>query len=171
MGVGFTSILWYDAIVASTDARFSMRFAALGFTPEVSAAYSLARVVGMQRAKEIMLTARIYNAEEALELGIVRKLVVPERLMPEAIALAAEIAANPAPALKAIKEQTFRDLFAPSIEEVMELSDFYLQQTSATVERFEALVAAREKRPPRFFDPAHMAAQAEAMRQAQTNIG
>ena len=56
LGIGLTSILWYDAIVASTEARFSMRFAAIGLTPEFSSTWSLARVIGIQNAKEMMLT-------------------------------------------------------------------------------------------------------------------
>ena len=82
LGIGLTSILWYDAIVASTEARFSMRFAAIGLTPEFSSTWSLARVIGIQNAKEMMLTGRIYSAQEALELGLVHRLVEPDRLLP-----------------------------------------------------------------------------------------
>ena len=82
LGIGLTSILWYDAIVASTAARFSMRFAAIGLTPEVSSSWMLPRVIGLHNAKEMMLTGRIYSAQEALELGLVRGWSSPTNCCP-----------------------------------------------------------------------------------------
>ena len=94
LGVGLTSLLWYDQIVASTQARFSMRFAAIALTPEVSSAWMLPRIIGYHNAKEMMLTGKIYSAEEALGLGLINKLVEPDQLLPEAVALGQEIAAE-----------------------------------------------------------------------------
>ncbi len=99
IGIGFTSILWFDNIIASTEARFSARFAAIGLTPELSSSWLLPRLIGVQRAKEMMLTGRIWSAEEAHQLGLVRQVVEPEDLVPTAIAQAAEIAANPSSSL------------------------------------------------------------------------
>jgi enoyl-CoA hydratase/carnithine racemase len=49
VGIGFTSILWFDLIIASTEARFSARFAAIGLTPELSSTWLLPRLIGLQR--------------------------------------------------------------------------------------------------------------------------
>jgi len=156
LGIGLTSIIWYDAIVASTAARFSMRFAAIGLTPEVSSAWMLPRLIGIQRAKEMMLTGRIYSAQEALELGLVNRLVEPDRLMPEAIALAAEIAANPSATLRTVKEMTFSDMFAPDIEATKQNSREKFDAALKTPEHREAVRAFAEKREPRFHDVEYM---------------
>jgi 2-(1,2-epoxy-1,2-dihydrophenyl)acetyl-CoA isomerase len=163
LGAGFTSILWYDAVIASTTARFSMRFAAIALTPEVSACFTLPRVIGLQRAKEVLLTARIYNAQEALELGIVHRIVEPEELLPSAIALGQEIAQNPSPTLHAIKQQVFESMFGQSITEVRGRSDAYFARATASPERYEAMLAQREKREPRFHDSAYLQTLADQM--------
>lgn len=164
LGIGMTSILWYDAIVASTEARFSMRFAALGLVPEVSSTWSLPRIVGIQNAKEMMLTGRIYSAQEARDMGLVYRLVEPDRLLQEAVALGEEIAANPSTTLRTIKEMTFRDFFAPDIEAVKENSGTNFAASRQTPEHREAVRAFTEKRTPRFHDVDYMRQVAEAMR-------
>ncbi len=156
IGMGLTTILWWDTILASTEARFSMRFAAIGLTPELSSAWILPRIIGVQNAREMMLTGRIYSAQEALELGIVRRVVEPERLLPEATALAQEIAANPTSTLRRVKSMLYRDYFAADIEAVKQNSGENFQAALRTPERHEALLAFREKRDPRFHDVDYM---------------
>ena len=156
LGVGITSLLWYDAIVASTEARFSMRFAAIGLTPELGSAWALPRIVGLPNAKQMMLTGKIYSAAEALEFGLVNRLVEPDQLLPEAVALAEEIAANPESTLRTIKEMTYRELFSPSYETTDKRSTSTFNAALQTVEHREAIRAFAEKRTPRFHDAAHM---------------
>ena len=165
LGVGLTSILWYDAIVASTAARFSMRFAAIGLTPEVSSSWMLPRVIGLHNAKEMMLTGRIYSAQEALDLGLVRRLVEPDQLLPEAIALGQEIAANPASTLRAVKEMTYQDLFAPNLEATEQNSRVRFDAALLTPEHREEVRAFSEKRTPRFHDAEYMRGVAVEMQQ------
>lgn len=165
LGIGLTSILWYDAIVASTAARFSMRFAAIGLTPEVSSAWMLPRVIGLHNAKEMMLTGRIYSAEQALELGLVNRLVEPDQLLPEAIALGQEIAANPVSTLHTVKKMTFDDLFAPTLEATEQNSRVHFDAALQTPEHREAVRAFSERRTPRFHEEEYMSALAEEMRQ------
>ena len=165
LGIGLTSILWYDAIVASTAARFSMRFAAIGLTPEVSSSWMLPRVIGLHNAKEMMLTGRIYSAQEALDLGLVRRLVEPDQLLPEAIALGQEIAANPASTLRAVKEMTYQDLFAPDLEATEQNSRVRFDAALLTPEHREAVRAFSEKRTPRFHDAEYMRGVVREMQQ------
>lgn len=165
LGIGLTSILWYDAIVASTAARFSMRFAAIGLTPEVSSAWMLPRVIGLHNAKEMMLTGRIYSAQQALELGLVQRLVEPDQLLPEAIALGEEIAANPASTLRTVKKMTFDDLFAPTLEATEQRSRVEFDAALQTPEHREAVRAFAERRAPRFHDAEYMRGVIEEMQQ------
>ena len=157
IGIGFTSILWFDNIIASTEARFSARFAAIGLTPELSSSWLLPRLIGVQRAKEMMLTGRIWSAEEAHQLGLVRQVVEPEDLLPTAIAQAAEIAANPSTSLSVIKLMLMEDLLATDLSTVERRSEENFVAGRKTAEHREALFALGEKRPARFHDDAHMA--------------
>lgn len=165
LGIGLTSILWYDAIVASTAARFSMRFAAIGLTPEVSSAWMLPQVIGLQAAKEMMLTGRIYSAQEALELGLVNRLVEPDQLLPEAVALGQEIAANPVSTLRTVKRMTFDAMFAPDLETVEHDSRVTFDAALQTPEHREAVRAFVEKRAGRFHDAEYMRGIAEEIGQ------
>jgi enoyl-CoA hydratase/carnithine racemase len=157
IGIGFTSLLWFDTIIASTEARFSARFARIGLTPELLSSWMLPKLIGVQKAKEMMLTGRIYTAAEALELGLVRRVVEPDQLLPEAIALAAEIAANPSPSLRVIKRMLMEDLLSADLTTVERRSTKNFADARKTAEHREALLALREKRDPRYHDEAYMA--------------
>ncbi len=157
VGIGFTSILWFDNIIASTEARFSARFAAIGLTPELSSSWLLPKLIGVQRAKEMMLTGRIWSAQEAHQLGLVREVVEPEDLLPTAIAQAAEIAANPSTSLSVIKRMLMEDLLSTDLTTIERRSGENFAAGRRSPEHREALFALREKRPARFHDAEHMA--------------
>jgi 2-(1,2-epoxy-1,2-dihydrophenyl)acetyl-CoA isomerase len=91
-GAGFSVALAADFVLASTRARFCMSFMKLGLVPDCGAFYTLPRVVGAQRAKELMLSAREVGAPEALAIGIAMEVHEPEALLPRALALAASMA-------------------------------------------------------------------------------
>lgn len=156
VGVGMTGPLLFDMLLASTEARFSMRFAAIGLSPEVGSSWVLPRIIGLHKAREMMLTGRIYNAEEALELGLVHKLYEPDKLVPAAIELAAEIAANPISSLATIKRMLWDDLAATDVASVWRKSSENFANARKTPEHREALLALREKRKPKFHDTEYM---------------
>ncbi len=158
MGVGLTAPLHYDSILASTEARFSMRFAAIGSVPELGSSWMLPKVIGLHRAKEMVLTGRIYSAQEALELGLVRRLVEPDQLLPQAVALAQEMAANPESTLRTIKRMLWEDLLANGDESTWRRSTENITAARKTAEYREGILAFAEKRPPRYHDAEHMAA-------------
>lgn len=87
-GAGFSLALTADFVLATPRAKFCMSFLKLGLVPDLAAFYTLPRVVGVQRAKELMLSARDVGGEEALRLGLVMELHPPQALMPRAMALA-----------------------------------------------------------------------------------
>lgn len=88
-GGGFSLALAADFVLASPRARFYLSFMKLGLVPDCGAFYTLPRIVGLQRAKELTLSAREVAAQEAKDLGLVMELHAPERLLPRAMALAA----------------------------------------------------------------------------------
>ena len=97
VGIGMTMQLPMDMRLASTEARFGFVFARRGITPEAASSWFLSRLVGMQTALEWCMTGRIFNAQEALDRGLVRSLHAPDDLLPAARALAREIVDNSAP--------------------------------------------------------------------------
>lgn len=87
-GAGFSLALMADFVIATPRARFCMSFMKVGLVPDFAAMYTLPRVVGVQRARELMLSAREVGAEEALRLGIAMEVVPADGLMARATALA-----------------------------------------------------------------------------------
>ena len=131
VGMGLTWPLLFDVLVASTQARFSMRFAALGLTPELGSTWLLPKIIGLQRAREMMLTGKIYSAEEALQLGLVHRVVPHEDLLPEAVTLAAEIAANPVSTLRTIQRDDLERLGLDGLRGAVANVDGQFQRVSA----------------------------------------
>lgn len=95
MGGGFEMALACDVTIASERAIFSLPEVTHGFLPGAGGTQRLARLVGLQKAKELILTGRRMDAAEAERIGAVCRVVAHERLMDEAIMLARVIAANP----------------------------------------------------------------------------
>ncbi len=95
MAGGYELVLQCDISIASESAIFSLPETQHGFFPGGGACQRLPRLVGSQKAKELIFTGRRWDAKEALELGLVNKVVPQNKVMEEAMALARRIAANP----------------------------------------------------------------------------
>jgi enoyl-CoA hydratase/carnithine racemase len=95
VGAGFDLVLGCDLRVGSTAARFAHTFIDLGIIPGDGGAWLLPRVVGWQRAADLLFTGRTVGAEEAVNLGILLEVVEPERLTGAVFELADQIAAKP----------------------------------------------------------------------------
>jgi 2-(1,2-epoxy-1,2-dihydrophenyl)acetyl-CoA isomerase len=102
-GAGFSLALAADFVLVSPRARFSMVFMRLGLVPDCGASYSLPRVVGAQRARELFLSGREVGAGEALSLGIAMEQHEPAALLPRALALAESFAAASPLAVSLVK--------------------------------------------------------------------
>ena len=87
-GAGLSLALTADLVLATPRARFSASFLRVGLVPDCGCLYTLPRVVGVQRAKELMLSARELGAEEAQRLGIVMEIVAADGLLARARAIA-----------------------------------------------------------------------------------
>ena len=87
-GAGFNLALACDFIIGTPRTRFSAVFGRIGLVPDLGGFFLLPRIVGLQRAKDLVFSAREVDAEEARQLGILMQIVEPERLMDTALALA-----------------------------------------------------------------------------------
>ena len=94
LGGGCELAMSCDIRLASEKAKFGQPEVGLGITPGFGGTQRLPRLVGVSKAKELIYTARVINAEEAEKIGLVNKVVAPEELMAEAVSLGHEIAKN-----------------------------------------------------------------------------
>lgn len=110
---GVEIMLACDIVIASSEASFADTHVKIGLTPGWGLSQRLARIVGIQRAKELSFTARRFGADEALAWGLVNHVVPPEDLLPRALALAAEIAQWPGQGVQAMKAMIDRGYDRP----------------------------------------------------------
>src|SRR5246127_5407052 len=104
VGIGWSIALACDLVVASKTARFSQIFRAIGLAPDGGAIWFLTRRLGLGKAKELVFSARFVEAEEALSLGLVNRIVEDHQLMTKTEELAAELAEAPTFALGLAKK-------------------------------------------------------------------
>ena len=105
-GAGFSLALAADFVLVTPRARFCMVFMRMGLVPDCGASYTLPRIVGAQRARELCLSAREVDAQEALSLGIAMELHEAPALMPRALALADSFAGASPLATGLVKRMT-----------------------------------------------------------------
>ncbi|HEX7935260.1 MAG TPA: enoyl-CoA hydratase/isomerase family protein [Paraburkholderia sp.] len=103
VGAGFSLALAADFVIAGPNARLVANFARIGFGPDLGLMYTLPRLVGLARAKEIVFTARDIPADEALALGLVQAVVPADRLRETAIEMAQRFDHAPTHVLGAAK--------------------------------------------------------------------
>lgn len=104
LGGGCELAMACDLRIASTKAKFGQPEVGLGIIPGFSGTQRLPRLVGPTKAKELVYTGEVIRAEEALRIGLVNKVVEPEALMDEALALAEKIAAQAPVAVQLAKK-------------------------------------------------------------------
>lgn len=102
-GAGFALALCADFILCSDRAWFAMSFIKMGMVPDFGAFYNLPRVVGVQRAKELMMSGRDVRADEALRIGLAMEVMPADQLMPRAQELAASLVQASPTAISMIK--------------------------------------------------------------------
>lgn len=149
VGLGCDLACLCDMRIAAEGAKFSASFIKVGIVPGDGGAWSLQRVVGYARAAEMFFTGDRYSAHEALGFGLVSRVVPDDQLLPEAIALAEKIAANPARALRLTK-RLLREAQTQRMSEILELSAAYQALAHETGDHAEALDAFMSKREPVF---------------------
>lgn len=99
VGAGFSLALVSDIIFASEDSSFAVSFNRVGLVPDLGAYFYLPRIVGLQRAKNIILTGRKISPQEAIEYGLVSDVYPSDQLLSEANKFAKTIAEGPTLAL------------------------------------------------------------------------
>lgn len=151
VGIGITMTLPMDLRLAAESARVGFVFAARGIVPEAASSWFLPRIVGISRALEWTMTARVFDAREALDGGLVRSVHPDAELLPAARTLAAEIAANAAPVSVALTRQMlWRMLGADHPMAAHRVDSRGVHSTGRSPDAREGVTAFLEKRPPRW---------------------
>lgn len=149
MGGGIEVMCVCDFRIASEKAVFSQAEINIGLIPGTGGTIELPYIVGWAKAKEMVMLGRTYSAQEALDMGLVMKIVPPDKVMDEARALAKELMAKPRTALKLAKHMmnTGINLDLMSARR-MEIEFFNLAYM--TKDAKEGLRSVMEKRKPEF---------------------
>src|SRR3954469_7060476 len=109
-GVGFVLMCFCDIRFAVAGAKLTTSFARLGLPSEHGVSWILSRLIGPARAADLLFSARVVMAEEAVELGLVNRVLPPEELVPFTLDYARKMAAETSPSsLLAIKRQLYAD--------------------------------------------------------------
>jgi enoyl-CoA hydratase len=148
LGGGCELALACDLRIAGESARFGQPEVGLGIIPAAGGTYRLPRIVGAGRARELILTGRIIDADEALAIGLVNRLVPDERVLQEARATALLMARKGPLALRAAKMVLAASAYGPDAGHVAErLAQALLFESG---DKREGMTAFLEGRPPRF---------------------
>lgn len=148
-GGGLGLLYIADIVVASTDARFALGYGALGLTSDGGNTWFLPRMVGMRRAQELFLLNRRLSAQEALEFGLVSRLVPDDSVEGDAIAVARELAAGPTRAFGAMRRM-LRQSFETSLGAQLEAEMQSIVDASRSDDAREGIAAFAARRRPVF---------------------
>lgn len=148
-GAGFSLAISGDIVVASDTAAFTMAYTKAGLSPDGSSSYFLPRLVGLRRAQELMLTNRTLSAEEALQWGLITKLVPEGELLESALSIAKDLAKGSQRANAAVKKLLMTS-FTNTLETQMEIEGRAIAACAAAPDGREGILAFVEKRAPDF---------------------
>ncbi len=147
---GALGLLWCaDVILAASDLKLAAGFATLGLSPDGGSSWVLPRLVGDHRARAMMMLGRTVSAEEALEWGVVDRVLAREALHDEAHRLAAELASGPTVAYCHLK-RLLRTGAQAGWSEQLAAERITLMTSAASADAIEGVRSAAEGRPPRF---------------------
>ena len=148
-GAGMGLAAAADLAIAADNASFTSAYTQIGLTPDGSASWYLPRLIGHRRAMELSLTNRVLKASEALEWGLVNRVVPQADLAAEVDGLAARLASGPTRAYGGVKKLLMLSA-QDSLESQMERETRSIAELSRSADGLEGVRAFMEKRPARF---------------------
>ncbi len=149
VGIGTTLLMHCDLVYAADNAKFSMPFAQLGLCPEFASSLLFTQLAGYPRAAEKLMLGEAFPAQEALDMGLVSKVLPVAELLPFARAQAAKLAALPAASIRATK-RLMKLARAEPVKAIMIEENQLFGAMLVAPEAKEAFTAFFEKRRPDF---------------------
>ncbi|HLH14035.1 MAG TPA: enoyl-CoA hydratase [Solirubrobacteraceae bacterium] len=149
-GIGLVQALMCDVRFAAEGAKLTTAFARRGLVAEHGISWLLPRLVGPARALDLLLSGRVVLAEEAYEMGLVNRVLAPDRLLETALAYARELAVSCSPASMAtMKRQVYADL-QRTLPDALAKADELMLASFAAPDFVEGVQSFLERREPRF---------------------
>jgi 2-(1,2-epoxy-1,2-dihydrophenyl)acetyl-CoA isomerase len=148
-GAGLSLAMACDLRIASDTVKLGTAFARVGYSGDFGGSYYLTQLVGTAKARELYFTADLLDAQQALGLGLVNRVVVDARLEEETMALASRLARGPRVAYRYMK-RNMNAAESASLNEMLDLEAWNHTRTGMTEDHREAARAFVEKREPRF---------------------
>jgi enoyl-CoA hydratase len=149
LGGGCELMMLCDVIIAGETAQFGQPEVNIGVMPGAGGTQRLPRAVGKAKAMDLILTGRMMSAKEALDAGLISRIVPPEHVFTEALRVAQEMASKGPIALKLAKESVLR-AFETTLSEGVEYERKLFYMLFATEDQKEGMRAFVEKRRPDF---------------------
>src|SRR3989449_5647801 len=148
-GAGMNIALAADIRIAAEEASFGQNFAKAGLFPDYGGTFFLPQLGGLSRAAEMFYTGDMIDAQTALRMGLVNRVVPATQLEAEVRALAQKIAQGPPIAIRAIKQTLFAGE-REALERALEREVENQMKCFSSEDCLEGIAAFFEKRPPRF---------------------
>jgi 2-(1,2-epoxy-1,2-dihydrophenyl)acetyl-CoA isomerase len=148
-GAGFSLACIGDIVYAAQSSKFLMAYTAIGLSPDGGSSFFLPRLIGVRRTQELMLTNRTLTADEALEWGIVTKVIADEEMYAAALKTAQELAEGPTLAYAQVKKLLLSTA-QESLETQMELEARGMGAMSNTADGKNGIQAFLAKQKPVF---------------------
>lgn len=150
-GGGFALVLGSDVRLAARAAKFNAAFIRIGLSAcDIGTSWLLPRLIGAARAQELMLTGRVFDAEEAYRIGLVVDLVDDHALLDTAYAKAEQIMLNTPFGVALTKEGMWSALEIPGMQAAIDLENRQQIMATATADHREAMMAFLERRAPNY---------------------
>ena len=147
IGLGLTLALQCDMRIMAADARYGIVQVRRGVMGDAYSHWTLPRIVGQSAAAEILLTGRTFDGQEMRELGVCRQVLANDEVLPTALELAGDVAANTAPLAVAASKQLLWDTWGRNRAEVEELETWLHHRLMAHPDAREGVLAFLERRP------------------------
>jgi enoyl-CoA hydratase/carnithine racemase len=149
-GLGMVIALYCDLRFASDQARFSTAFSRRGLIAEHGISWMLPRLIGVSNALDLLFSARLIDASEALRMGLVNRVLPQPELMAGVSAYAKELAAMVSPrSLRVVKKQVYEALFQ-TLDEAIDVANVEMMKSFGSADFREGVAHFMEKRPPAF---------------------
>jgi enoyl-CoA hydratase/carnithine racemase len=149
VGIGTTLLMHCEMVLAGDNAAFAMPFINLGVCPENASSLLAPQIFGYQRAAELLLLGEAFNADTALEIGLVNKILPPSEVNISAQALAKKLAAKPLSSILATKALLKKGQMAQITQAITDEAKTFGQMLGEPAAK-EAMSAFMEKRKPDF---------------------
>jgi enoyl-CoA hydratase/carnithine racemase len=150
IGLGLTLALQCDVRFLAREGKYGVVQVRRGAMPDAYAHWTATRALGLARAAELLLTGRTYTGDDALALGVATRVLPAAEVLPAALALARDVAANAAPVSVALSKQLLWEAPALSADEVERRETALHRKLFALPDCIEGPVAFAEKRAPKW---------------------